>query len=92
MDEKVFDLLEKVYIELQDTKKELKQDIKCIDSRLTKLEIKIENDISQKISALYEDREIVHDRLSKIEDKLDRIDNKIEKQEIEIKVLKGGKK
>lgn len=40
-EEKIFSLLEKVYIELQDTKKELKDDIVRIEGKIDDLQIQL---------------------------------------------------
>lgn len=82
MDDKVFNLLEKVYIELQETKKELKQDIINVENRITKVELKIENNVADKISSLYEAQMGRNERLSRVEEKLEEISQKVDKHDI----------
>ena len=56
-----------------------------------KIEIKIEHSIETKIQALYEDRDIVHEKLDTIGNDIKSLSSKVEKQELEIRVIKGGK-
>lgn len=88
MENKIFDLIEKVYIELQETK----QEVKSVGNRLTKLEIKIENNISEKIDALFEARDITNERLDRIEVKIDNLTEKVDTHDIKIQVIEGGKR
>jgi len=106
MDDKVFDLLEKVYIELQSTKTELKGDINgikgdikdlkgnvaSIDNRLTKIEIKMENEIKNKIDLLFETQVDINKHFDVIEKKIDDLSLKVDKHDIKIQVIEGGKK
>lgn len=95
MEDKIFDLLEKVYIELQGAKihiERVEQEQAVTNSRLSKLEVKIEHDISHKVDALYEFRDDAVNRLDRIEKKVDEISEKVDKHDIEIQVIEGGKK
>lgn len=97
--DKVFDLVEKVYIELQDTRKEL-QDTKIeLSARLDKveqgqkrLETVIENDIKTDINALYDGYRQVYEKLQEHDRRFDTLESKLEKQDVEIRVIKGGSK
>lgn len=89
--DKIYDLMEKMYIEF--SKKFENQDMK-IDSiyqNQVKMDMKIEQNIEPKLQALYEAKDIIYDRLDKIEDKVDTVASRMEKQEVEIKVMRGGK-
>ena len=84
MDDKILDLLEKVYIELQSTKTELKGDINGlkddvanIDRRLTKLETRIENDVTNKLDLLYESQVDTNKRIEIIDKKIDELNHKV---------------
>ncbi len=97
MDDKVFDLLEKVYIELQDTKKEVKKDIsevkkdiKNLNNRVIKTEILIENSIALQINSLFEAQMITNEKLGRVEKKLEEISQKVDKHDIKIQVIEGG--
>ncbi|QZY55575.1 hypothetical protein [Crassaminicella profunda] len=63
---KIINLLEKIYVELQETKKELKYEIGENRKSIKKLETTIESEISDKIRALYDSREVVNDKLETI--------------------------
>lgn len=98
MENKIYDLLEKVYIEVQDTKKELQDTRK--DLQETKVEVKenrkdiirLENEMSNKISILFDGQKATNDRLDRIEKKLDDLSEKVDKHDIKIQVIEGGKK
>ncbi|UNC91949.1 hypothetical protein [Candidatus Contubernalis alkaliaceticus] len=97
MDHKAFDLLEKVYIELQDTKKEVKKDIsevkkdvKQLNNRVIKTEILIENSIALQINSLFEAQMITNEKLGRVEEKLEEISQKVNKHDIKIQVIEGG--
>jgi hypothetical protein len=77
MEDKIYDLPEKVYIELQESKKDLKNDIEKIDARLTKIELKIEHDVTNKIGSLYEAQTQTNEQLKSITDKLEDMSQKI---------------
>lgn len=87
-EDKIFDLLEKLFIEVQETKK----DVKEIKTDVSKLGIKMEHDVSNKIDALFEFRDITNERLERIENKIDYLTEKIETHDIKIKVIEGGNK
>ena len=99
MEDRVFDLLEKVYIELQNTKTEFRSDIKdikgdlnSINNRLTKIEIKMENEVKNKLDLLYESQVDTNRRLDSLEKKMDELTEKVDQNDSKIKVIEGGKK
>ncbi|WP_077369731.1 hypothetical protein [Anaerosalibacter sp. Marseille-P3206] len=63
-EDKLYDLLEKIYFELQDTKKDLKGDIDSIRTEL-------KGDISSVRTELNDFREETNNRFNKLEEKLD---------------------
>jgi archaellum component FlaC len=71
MDDKVFNLLEKMYLELTEFKQEVTQKLDSVDSRLTKLESTLENVTNKKIDVALEG-------YTANTEKLDSIDSKIE--------------
>jgi len=101
MENKIFDLLEKVYIDLQETKSDVKaligrQDktdgrLDKMEGSLTRLEIKVEHEISNKIDALFEFRDEAMQRFDRIEGKIDNLSEKVDKHDISIQVIQGGK-
>mgnify|MGYP000478558763 CR=1 FL=1 len=80
-EDKLFSLMEKIYMELQETRnevKEVKTDIKDIKGRV----INIENDHGKKLTALF-------DGYTQLNEKADRIEDQVSKHdEIIIKRIK----
>lgn len=80
LEDKTFELLTQMYVEL-----------KPLKSNVIKIGIKLENDTDRKLDILLETRDEVNKRLDDIDKKLDDISLKVEKQDVEIKVIKGAK-
>lgn len=78
MEEKLFSLMEKMYIELTDikTKMATKEDISRVESR-------IESEVVDKIRALYDNREVQNDLNEKISNTLNRIEAKVDVLQME---------
>lgn len=79
-DDKIFNLLEKVYIELQDTKKEV-----------SKIGVIIENEIRPDIKGLYEAQSNILAKLEEHDKRFDIIEAKLERHDVEIRVIKAAK-
>jgi chromosome segregation ATPase len=123
MDDKLFDLVSKMYSEMQEMQadiketkadlkevkadlketkadlketkadlKETKADLKETKSDVKRLFIKIENDIEPKLQALFDGYKQTYEMTKANSIKLDEIAEKVTKQEVEIKVIQGGKK
>ncbi|WZL73691.1 hypothetical protein QBE52_02845 [Clostridiaceae bacterium 35-E11] len=69
----MMNLLEKIYLELQQTKKELKDEISENRKSIIKLESIIESEISDKIRGLYDSREVINDKLDVLDEKMDKM-------------------
>jgi len=65
----MMNLLEKIYLELQQTKKELKNEISENRKSIIKLESIIESEISDKIRGLYDSREVINDKLDVLDER-----------------------
>lgn len=78
--DQVFDLLEKVYTELQDTKTELKQDIR-------KIEMVLENEIKPNIKTLFEAQVQTNEHLVSIDKKLEEHDRRFDILETKVDAL-----
>lgn len=74
---------EKLEASQQHLKEELKNDIKQIDSKIDKLELRIENEIIEKIRALYDARSVQEDINTRIIDTLYRIEAKLDVLQME---------
>lgn len=93
-DDKIYNLLEKVYIEVQDTKQKvngIEQRVTGIEKKLTKVELIIENEIKPDIKGLYETQTQIIDKLEEHDKRFDSIEAKLEKHDVEIRVIKAAK-
>lgn len=87
MEDKTYDLLAKMYSEFS----EFKNEFKDLKKNVARIEIKLEHDIEPKIQALFDDRDVIHSKLDSIEQKVDVLTSRVDKQDIQISVIKGGK-
>ena len=76
MEDKIFDLIEKMY-------SDLKNEIKTVGNQVAK----IENDLKPKVETALEGYTVVYEKLDILESKIDNINSKVEKQEVEIRVI-----
>jgi peptidoglycan hydrolase CwlO-like protein len=81
MDDKVFNLLEKMYSEFT----EFKQDI---TSKVTKIEMTLETDVKPNIKMCLDELVSVKEKQTEHDSRFDSIESKIEKQDVEISVIK----
>ncbi len=70
----------------------IEKEIKAINTRLTKIEFCLENEVKPDIKASLEGYQMVYEKLINEEKAIEIINNKLEKQDVEITVIKGGKK
>ena len=75
-EEKIFNLMEKMYREIVDIKEGQQE----TNNRLDKLEIKIENEITDKLNFLYDGFHQMTKQLNRIEEKVDQHDEIIIKR------------
>ena len=96
MDDKTFELMEKMYLDINKKLEKINDNIievrEDLGNRISKVEMKMENDISCKIGALFEARDTTNDKLERIENKIDYLTDKVETHDIKIQVIEGGKK
>ena len=83
MEDKIFELLTKMYAEMTEIKKDMKEQFEVVNKKLddkadksdiVKVEIMIENDLTPKVQALF-------DGYKQNSDKLERIEKEVTKQE-----------
>lgn len=88
MDDKIFDLLEKMYVEIQEMKANMvtKDDLAKTNQSIVRLEDKM--DTNHK--ALYDGYRLTYEKLNTLEEKVDKLDKKVERQDVEIRVIKGA--
>jgi len=96
MDDKVFNLLEKMYGELttkiDGLSNEMKEGFTKVDSRLTKIESTIENDIKPDIKLALQGFIDTNEKLTSLEEKIDTLSDKVDHHDIKIQVIEGGKR
>lgn len=88
MNDKMFELMTKMYSEIQ----EIKSDVKETKSDVRKIYSKIENDIEPKLESLFDGYKQTYEIEKANAEKLDGIAEKVTKQEVEIKVIQGSKR
>ncbi len=86
-EDKVFNLLEKMYVDFNGKFEKIDQRLDKMDQRfdglehrIGKLEIKVENNISQKIEVLFDGQKQMMAQLNRIEEKVDQHDEIIIKR------------
>ncbi len=101
MEDKMFELMTKMYSDLttrfdkMDDKidsmkteiKDVKDDLKGIKGDI----VRIENKLDNTTKALFDGYNQVYDKVVTVENAVNDLSSKVEKQEAEIKVIKGGK-
>ena len=95
MEDKVFDLLTKMYNEIQDMKSDMndmKSEIKVTNKKLDEKAdksdiIRLEHTLGNKIEALFDAIEIQIDRNTEVATNLKRVENKVDK--LELKVIRN---
>lgn len=88
MSDRTYELLEKMYIEFSGKFESLDKNVMGNSEDI----LKLENDISGKLGALFDAYETTNDRLNLIERKLNEVSNNVDKHDIKIQVIEGGKK
>jgi peptidoglycan hydrolase CwlO-like protein len=90
MDEKTFEYLEKILTEVQGVKQEIhnvKNQVTKIENQVTKIEV----DHGNKLDALLDGYKQTYEKLEEHDKRFNEIEQKIESQDVEIKVLKRVK-
>ena len=91
MEDKTYDLIAKLYSEFSEFKTDVSSKLDKLENGQKKIESLIENDLKKDISALYDGYQQTYEKIVTVEKKVDDISTKVDKQEVEIKVIKGGK-
>lgn len=90
MEDKTFDLLEKLYSEFSECRKETNIRFDKLESNVRGLKndiIRIEN----KMDVLYDGYKVVYEKLQEHDKRFDAIEEELEKHDVEIRVIKGAK-
>lgn len=98
MEEKMFELMEKMYVEMQDMKSNMatKEDLSNMATKedLVRVElgiVRLEDKMDKNHKALYDGYKLTYEKLEALEEKVDRIDKKVEGQDVEIRVIKNAR-
>lgn len=86
MEKQLFELMTKMYNEMQEMRKELNEKI---DTKANKQDIvRLENKIDEKLEALFDAREVGIDKDAEISNSLQRVETKVDK--LELRVLRNN--
>lgn len=95
MEKELFELMTKLYnkvesmeTEMKEMKQELKQDILDAKQELKQDIVRLENKMDDKLSALFDAREVGIDKETEISTGLQRVESKVDK--LELKVLRNN--
>lgn len=89
--EKLFDLMSKMYAEFSEFRKETSTRFDSMEGRLDKIEIAIEHDIKNDIKALYDGYQATQKKLTNIETIVLDTNQKVEKHDVEIQLIKSSR-
>lgn len=87
MEDKIFDLMTKMYAEMQDMNKTLNARIDTIQkdvSEVKSIQMRMEQDLGVKIEALFDAREVQIDVDEKVANNLQRVETKVDKLELKV--------
>ena len=90
----MFELMEKMYIEFKDFKVDITEKVGSLDTKvgsLCKDVLRIENKLDTNSKALFDGYSQTYEKLTALEAKVDDISAKVEKQNVEIRVIKGAR-
>jgi len=89
MEDKVFELLEKMYEEMQEGFIKNDKKITDLEKKMEHKFIDLENKVEQNITVLHDGYKQTYEKLTSIENKIENLSNKVEKQDVEIRVVKN---
>jgi tetrahydromethanopterin S-methyltransferase subunit G len=98
VEDKMFELISKMYSEVKqgfaEVNSEMKQGLAEVNEKievLSKQVVNLENDLKPKVETALDGYKTVYEKLATLENKVDIISSKVDKQEVEIRVIKGVK-
>ncbi|MBS3994813.1 MAG: hypothetical protein KGZ33_03380 [Alkaliphilus sp.] len=91
MEDKTFELLTKMYSQFTEKFESLENGQKRLEDRVGKIETLMENEFKSAIQAALEGYQTNYEKLKEHDSQLESIKNTLEKQNLEITVIKGGK-
>lgn len=94
MEDKMFELMSKMYSEMKQGFINVDNKFEDIDNKienLSKQVMSLENDLKPKVESALDGYKLVYEKLTDLSEKVDIINSKVEKQDVEIRVIKGVK-
>jgi predicted RNase H-like nuclease (RuvC/YqgF family) len=95
VEDKTFELLTRMYGEFTEFRKDMngfrketKEDIRSLKNDV----LRIENEHGSKLEALLDGYKQTYEKFDAIEDKLDTLSEKVDRHDIKIQVIEGGRK
>ncbi|MCX7904780.1 MAG: hypothetical protein N2486_09760 [Caloramator sp.] len=92
--DKVFDLLTKLYSEMQNGFKEVNKRLDRVEERLNKVEnnqMTMENELKEMKKTLFDGYVQNTEAIKRLEAKVDELSEKVDRHDIKIQVIEGGK-
>lgn len=83
MDEKVMEMLAKILEGQNDLQNELKREIGEVATKVDKLEMRMENEVIDKIKILFDAREVHKETIANIAETLNRVEAKVDVLQLE---------
>jgi len=93
MEDKMFELMTKMYSEFSEFRKETNDKFNSLESDVKGLSnnvVRIENNLGKKIDAALDGYHQVYEKLQEHDQRFDDLENKLQKQDVEIRVIKGA--
>ncbi len=93
MENKMFELLEMLYTEVQDIKSNMatKDELANVEKNLKQEIVRLENKVDTNHKALYDGYKLTYEKLEDLQGEVDEINEKIERQDFEFKVIRTAK-
>lgn len=92
MDEKIFNLLEQMQANIMDKFDKVDTRFDEMGKRLTKIEATLETDIKPNIKLALQGFVDTNEKLTSIDQKIDNLSDKVDRHDIKIQVIEGGKR
>ena len=83
MDEKVMKMLAKILERQNELQNELKREIREVSTKVDKLELRIENEVVDRIKILFDAREVQNGAIVNISETLNRVEAKLDVLQLE---------
>lgn len=97
-EDKTFELVEKLYIEMQTGFKKVDKRFEDVDAKMEngfqKVNghiVRLENKLDANLKVLFDGQQQLNDKVDRIEGTVQDISNRLDKQEVEIKVIRAVK-